>query len=544
MDQHYNIVVPKPSITMEKKRRYGVAKADLIQQVQAFKTHYDPFDRLPAEDLVRQALKLMTNEDPQGYRTTGDVSIEQILTALINNATDRAGLLLARIVREHKKGLTAVAQVQKYQKQNAAKLDDIKENDDYDDGYNADDIENPIFDDSDDSEVEALAMLKDCGEESNPPPDQSSGSFGRQLLMAPGGIETVANARGSVQGQRSRVPTDHYRPESTKTKRTKRSVSASVAATASSAVSGDSVAPLLPPVLPAVLPAATDPALLHNVSNPQVSNGVLPASVNGMAVDTTGAADVNLTAGTHGNGADAALMSDEATAQGFSTQDIEDLQHSSGDDDSVHVPSQCDHEENSSSEDSDDDASIQSQQSHPAVRQRESFDGYASDKFLECFNTIPTANVMHYRAPGSFEQGQHGPVALQEVHLPPAGQVLAVGVNDSTKLSIDLRDLSFERRTKLLHRNWRMLHNFQSLEQIRHWLENMDELGHIYLVHAHAAFLNSQPDMDRTFGETTRLFWNLVNSHGIFQNDRLIIEQPVALAEVTVEYLIVRSASE
>jgi hypothetical protein len=178
MDDHYNIVVPKLSVTMEKKRRYGVSKADLIAQVQAFKTHYDParplsaeqLDRLPQEDLVRQALKLMTNEDPQGYHTTGGVSIEQLLTSLINNATEGAEQRLARMVRDHKKGLTAVAQVKKYQKQTAAGLGDIDENEEYDDEYNEDDIENPIFDDSDDSEVEVLAMLKDCGAESIPPP--------------------------------------------------------------------------------------------------------------------------------------------------------------------------------------------------------------------------------------------------------------------------------------------------------------------------------------------------------------------------------------
>ena len=72
--------------------------------------------------------------------------------------------MLARIVREHKKGLTAVAQVNKYQKQTAARVDDaldIDENVEHDDEYHDEDIENPIFDDSDDSEVQVLSMLKD-----------------------------------------------------------------------------------------------------------------------------------------------------------------------------------------------------------------------------------------------------------------------------------------------------------------------------------------------------------------------------------------------
>ena len=541
MDNHYNIVVPKTSVTMEKKRRYNVAKADLIQQVQSFKTHHDPkrplsaeqLDRLPQEDLVRQALKLMTIEDPQGFRTTGGVSIEQLLTSLINNATDRAGQKLARIVREHKKGLQDIAKVQKYQRQSDAKLESIDENESeaHDDEYHEDDIENPLFDGSDDSEVEFLSMLKEYGEENNPPPDRSS---------RPSGIETVEKAHGGVQGQRIRVPTAHYRPESTSTKRTKRSVSTSVAATHSSAVSGDSVASMLPPALPSV----HDPALLCNSTSPQATTDVLPASNNGTSGDASGVAAIVISAGTHGIDAGTALMSAAAEDKGLTTQEIEELHHSSSDDDSVPVPSQCNRNDESSSEDSDDDVSIQSQQSNRAETQQESYDGYDSDLFLACFKTIPTSNVMHYRAPGSCDQGQHGPIALREVHLPPADQDLTVGVHDGTELNIDLRDLSFERRTKLLHQNWKMVQSLQSMDQIRQWLEGMEPLGHIYLVHVHAAFLNSKPDVNKTFGETKRLFWNLVNSRGIFQNDRLIIEHSVALAEVTVEYLIARPVSE
>lgn len=111
-------------------------------------------------------------------------------------------------------------------------------------------------------------------------------------------------------------------------------------------------------------------------------------------------------------------------------------------------------------------------------------------------------------------------------------------------MDVALRKLSFERRTKLLHKNWRMLQSLQSMAQTRHWLENMEEQGHIYLVHAHAAFSNSKPDVNKTFGETKRSFWNLVNSQGTFQNDRLILEHSVALTEVIVEYFIVRSAPE
>ena len=373
-------------------------------------------------------------------------------------------------------------------------------------------------------------MLKEYGEGSNPPPDRSS---------APSGIETVAKAQGGVQGQRSRVPTAHYRPESTTTKRAKRSASASVAATLSSAVSGASVASVLPPALPSV----NDPALLRN-SSTQVSTDALPASTNGTAVDATGAADISISARTHGNDAGTALMSEAVEDKGLTFQEIEELHHSSSDDDSVPVPSQCDRKDESSSEDSDDDVSIQSQQSNHASRQQESYDGYDSDLFLACFRTVPTANVMHYRAPGSCDQGQHGPIALREVHLPPADQDLTVGVHDGTELNIDLRDLSFERRTKLLHQNWKMVQSFQSMDQFRQWLESMEQLGHIFLVHAHAAFLNCKPHVNKTFGETKRLFWNLVNSHGIFQNDRLITEHSVALTEVTVEYLIARPVSE
>ena len=250
MDNHYNVHVPKRSVTMEKKRRYAVSKNELIVQLLPPTAHHDPLrtlseeqlNKLSPEDLVRQALKLMTNDDPQGYRATGGVSIEQCLTALIINATERAGLVLARIVREHKKGLTAVAQVNKYQKQTAARLDDtlgINENDEYDDEYHDEDIENPIFDDSDDSEVQVLSML-----------------------MATLGIETVAKAQETVPGQRSRAPTTHFgkyhgaedrhtfassnpklkMPQLTMTKKTKQSGSASVSTAASgSAESGDSV---------------------------------------------------------------------------------------------------------------------------------------------------------------------------------------------------------------------------------------------------------------------------------------------------------------
>ena len=136
---------------------------------------------------------------------------------------------------------------------------------------------------------------------------------------------------------------------------------------------------------------------------------------------------------------------------------------------------------------------------------------------------------MHYRSPEFIEQGQYGPLTLLEVQLPPAGQALAVGMNDSTTLDVDLRELSFERRTKLLHKNWRMLQSLQSMAQIRHWLENMEEQGHICLVNVHAAFLNSRPDVTKTFGESKTLFWNLVNSRGPFQDNKFIIDQSVAL---------------
>ena len=71
------------------------------------------------------------------------------------------------------------------------------------------------------------------------------------------------------------------------------------------------------------------------------------------------------------------------------TQEIQDVpniiqtQHSSSDDDSVHVPSHCDDKYVSTTDDSDDDASIQSQQSHHSARQRESYDGYDSDFVTE-----------------------------------------------------------------------------------------------------------------------------------------------------------------
>ena len=61
----------------------------------------------------------------------------------------------------------------------------------------------------------------------------------------------------------------------------------------------------------------------------------------------TGAADIDFTAGTHGNDADTALMSDAAAEKGLATQEIEELHHSSSDDDSVPVPSHCDHENES-----------------------------------------------------------------------------------------------------------------------------------------------------------------------------------------------------
>ena len=50
--------------------------------------------------------------------------------------------------------------------------------------------------------------------------------------------------------------------------------------------------------------------------------------------------------------------------------------------------------------------------------------------------------------------------------------------------------------------------------------------------------------MTKTFGETKSLFWNLVSCRGTVQDNRLFIDQSVSLAEVTVEYLIVRAVSD
>ena len=119
------------------------------------------------------------------------------------------------------------------------------------------------------------------------------------------------------------------------------------------------------------------------------------------------------------------------------------------------------------SDESDDDESNHSQQSQYSARQREEYEGYDSDLFLECFSTVPTANVMDYRPPVSVEQGQHGSLALLQLHLPPAAQALAVGANDGKKFDVTLHDLSFERRTKFLHKNWKMLQDLQSMAQLQ-----------------------------------------------------------------------------
>lgn len=72
----------------------------------------------------------------------------------------------------------------------------------------------------------------------------------------------------------------------------------------------------------------------------------------------------------------------------------------------------------------------------------------------------------------------------------------------------------------------------------------MSEQGHLWLVNVHAAFSNSQLDVTKIFGESKNLFWNLVNCRGTFHDNRLVIDQSVSLAEVTVEFLIVRAVSD
>lgn len=49
MDNHYNIQLPKRSVTMEKKRRYAVSKNELIVQLLPPATHRDPLRTMSEE---------------------------------------------------------------------------------------------------------------------------------------------------------------------------------------------------------------------------------------------------------------------------------------------------------------------------------------------------------------------------------------------------------------------------------------------------------------------------------------------------------------
>jgi hypothetical protein len=107
-----------------------------------------------------------------------------------------------------------------------------------------------------------------------------------------------------------------------------------------------------------------------------------------------------------------------------------------------------------------------------------------------------------YLEAGITENDCYGPLPLTKVILPPAPVALAVHGDDNNMLAQHEQQIEVEARLKLLYRNWNVLHNFHSLNQLQQWLEALTKKDHQLLVYLHAAYLNCLPEPGLYFGNT------------------------------------------
>ena len=116
--------------------------------------------------------------------------------------------------------------------------------------------------------------------------------------------------------------------------------------------------------------------------------------------------------------------------------------------------------------------------------------------------------------------------------------------DDDSFLTQDLLDSTFEQRARLLYLNWNILHGFDSLPDMKLWLESLSKDDHLLLTHLYAAYWVTTPLVTLSFGRSKAMFWDAVNQAGAFVNGLFVITHDVPLVSVTVESLLVRTVGQ
>ena len=109
-------------VKFEKERRHAEQRVQLIQLLVPPPSHLDDLRVMPVTQLnelsdvslVKQALQLVTNDDPHGYTRTENVSIPQLLTTFATSAKSRDQRPLTKLMKAHDASLKYIAKVHNY----------------------------------------------------------------------------------------------------------------------------------------------------------------------------------------------------------------------------------------------------------------------------------------------------------------------------------------------------------------------------------------------------------------------------------------------
>jgi hypothetical protein len=99
-----------------KQRRHAEQRVQLIQLLAPPTSHFDDLrvkpihelNKLSDELLVKEALRLVTNDDPHGYTSTENFSIPQLLTFFATSAKSRDQGTLTKLMKAHEPSLNDI----------------------------------------------------------------------------------------------------------------------------------------------------------------------------------------------------------------------------------------------------------------------------------------------------------------------------------------------------------------------------------------------------------------------------------------------------
>ena len=179
--------------------------------------------------------------------------------------------------------------------------------------------------------------------------------------------------------------------------------------------------------------------------------------------------------------------------------------------------------------------------------------GHLSASLEVCF-TIDIGAVATYWPPGLIRHGvRKGPYVTKDLHsvIPASAYgaqaeaygLLQVHADDAQVLSDEqLDDLRFfNARATFLFQVWNTFHACTSMSDIKHVLEQMSGIDHVFLLVLHAAYANYDVDFTVTFGQAKSAFYSFEHQgkfeHGSFDT----FPENTPVSSMRVEYLLART---